>query len=235
MRIVESNAEYPGAKAHRRPALQVHCAPLRRPLDRACERPADSVPIQAPRSPTDSDVFALTVGKIRDSAQLRARGFTQSDDGMLSLSIGSPGMCTAVGTEPLASDKPSYWTAEIIVGDPKRHLLLGITLDKDCPTSAYKAKGTYAWSNSSNSLWRNGQEQSHGDDGGWNGFQPGDVATFKFDHFEGTLSQYNSRSGKTFVASGIDEGPAYILVDLFMVECRIRLRAATDAEKAKLP
>ena len=182
----------------------------------------------------EAAAFALTVGKIKDSAQLRARGFTQSIDGMLSLGIGSPEMCTAVGSEPLPSDKPSFWTAEIIVGDPKRYRLLGITLDKDCPEDAYQAKGTYAWSNSSNSLWVNGKKQTHDDDDGWNGFQPGDVATFKFDPVERTLSQYNARAGKTFVASGINEGPAYILVDLFMNECRIRLRAATDEEKAKL-
>ncbi len=232
MRIVESNVEYRGTKAHRRPSLPVYCAPPRRPLGHAIERPADPVSTQASLLAAEAAAFTLTVGKIKDSAQLRARGFTQSNDGMLSLGIYSAEMCSAVGAEPLPSDKPSFWTAEIIACDPRRYRLLGITLDKNCSNKAYKALGTYAWSNSGSALSLNGQEEKGAD--GWSGFQPGDVATFKFDPIERTLSQYNSSARKTFVAAGINAGPAYILVGLLMVECRIRLRAATDEEKAKL-
>jgi hypothetical protein len=238
VRIVELNVEHTGPKPALRRELDVETASkIQRLRDEEAARiaaaaSAAAAAAAAAEEAAISAAFAANAGKMKESDNSRSKGFAQSVDGTLSQTASGTSHCSVAGSVPLSSSTPSFWSVEISAYNS--WCLIGVTLKSDPPAATHSDSGTYAWS-ATNQTYVAGSDRTSQLQSGWSsGFAYGDVATFKFDPSQRSLSMYHSRHKKVFTITGIAAGPVHVLVDLYNNTNRIRLRAATADEKKLL-
>eukprot|EP01041_Mallomonas_annulata_P008725 gene8725-18038_t len=166
----------------------------------------------------DNSTFLLFQKNIRDLHFLNNR---------LTVSGQSYGWKNALGSDPLPGSRVSYWTV-IIEELPFNSAVIGITGCKESKEEVFHDNSTIAW-NADNRVFIYGKSTSM--HGGWVGWQTNDVAVFKYDPLNRTLSFHHDRTDRVFTMTNLARREFRVFVGLQRCGSRVLVQPATLVQK----
>ena len=118
----------------------------------------------------------------------------------------------------MPSNAPSRWTVHLKAYSGWMYIgIIGST--SGVSASSYSFASSYGWA--AGAVYIAGKENyGHG---GWAGWDQGDEATLTYNPLDHSLSMFLSRTGVTYRITGVNLSEAYIHVNLYRQNDRVRI------------